>query len=238
MQNKDRYGQCKVLFHEIKEGIKEMAKNHFNQNKQTDNAMRLHKSENGYKRADTIDFVITLIMVLIAVFAFRAYVFEPVRVSGESMLETLKDGERMFVEKFTYWFDNPSRGDIVICKFPPSYKHGSENDTYVKRVIGLPGETIKVENGSVYVKKVGADDYVMLQEDYIRCGQGGIARDFAPLEIPTDSVFVMGDNRNNSTDSRYSQVGPIKLSMIVGRVHGVVYPFNSMRNLPGVNYAQ
>ena len=215
-----------------------MDNNSFNQNKYTDSAMKLHASDKSYTRADIMDFVVTLIMVFVAVFAFRAFIFEPVRVSGESMTNTLQDGERMFVEKFTYWLDEPSRGDIVICKYPPTYTHGKPGDTYVKRVIGLPGEAIKVENGSVWVKKVGAADFVKLTEEYIRCGDGGILYSMDEVDIPSGYVFVMGDNRNNSTDSHVPYVGPIKLSDLVGRVHGVVYPFKNMRELKGVNYAQ
>ena len=211
---------------------------HFKQNKISDSAMKLHASDGSYRKTDVIDFAITLIIVFVAVFAFRAFIFEPVKVSGVSMTNTLLDGERMFVEKFTYWLDSPSRGDIVICHFPPTYKPSNPDETYVKRVVGLPGETIKVENGSVWIKAVGASDFVRLHEDYIKDGDGHIHYEMDEVVIPDDCIFVMGDNRNNSTDSHVPVVGPIKLTYIVGRVHGVVYPFSNMRELKGVNYAQ
>lgn len=207
----------------------------FSQNKFTDCAIKMHKNEKSYKRADTMDFAITLVMVIVAVFAFRAFIFEPVRVSGESMINTLQNDERMFVEKFTYWFDTPSRGDIVICKFPETYKPNDTEATYVKRVIGLPGEEIWVEDGRVHIITVEGKE-LTLKEDYIFCGDGGMQGKLEHTKVPEDCVFVMGDNRNNSTDSRF--VGPIKFTMIIGRVHGVVYPFSNIRELEGVNYAQ
>lgn len=218
--------------------------------KLADKAMRLHKNDRAYKTADYIDFAITVIMVITAVFAFRAFIFEPVQVSGDSMNDTLHDGERMFVEKFTYWFDNPSRGDIIICRYPESYRatHPSAKptDTYVKRVIALPGETIRIdEEGKVYIKGTqdGAE-FELLNEDYCYFNNASEARrgyyTAYPLfdtVVPDDAVFVMGDNRNSSADSRQSTVGPIKIKDIIGRVHGVVYPISQIRDLGDVNYA-
>lgn len=211
----------------------EMKKN----TKLTDCAMKLHKNDAAYKSADTQDFIITLIMVIIAVFAFRAFIFEPTRVSGESMMPTLQNNERMFVEKFTYWFDAPSRGDIVICKYPPTFKRGTQKDSYVKRVVALPGETVRVHDGSVYIKGVGEKDFHKLDEtSYL--GNLYIFGEYGDTVVPQGYVFVMGDNRNDSADSRDPSVGPIKMSQIVGRVHGVVFPFSHIRDLEGVDYGQ
>ena len=218
-----------------------MFNNSIRNNKLTEHAMDIHKNDAPYKKADTIDFVITIVMVIIAVFAFRAFLSEPVQVSGESMTPTLLDKERMFVEKFTYWFETPQRGDIVICYYPESYREynptAKKSDTYVKRVIGLPGETVKITDGHVYVKKVGAADFEMLDEtSYL--GDLYINLDRDEITVPKGSVFVMGDNRNNSMDSRYPQVGPIRISAIVGKVHGVIFPFTNIRDLDEINYAQ
>lgn len=199
----------------------------------SDAAIKLHKNESAYKRADMQDFIMTLLIVIVGVFALRAFVFEPVKVQGESMVPTLHENERMFVEKFTYWFDNPSRGDIIICRYPDSYEARDADTTYVKRVIGLPGETIKVKDGKVFIKEAGASEFKQLNEEQY-LGEDYYIVGNIEKAVPTDSVFVMGDNRNNSTDSR--MVGPIKLTEILGRVHGVVYPISSIRDLDGVNY--
>lgn len=207
--------------------------------KLTERAFQCHKNERAYKRADTLDFVITLILVIVAVFAFRAFIFETVMVSGESMYATLEDRERMFVEKFTYWFDSPQRGDIVICYYPPTYKKHKPNETYVKRVIGLPGETIKITGNVVYIKRVGTEDFIELEENYIN-PEDLIYPIYPDMEyqIPYDCVFVMGDNRDNSSDSRASNIGAIKLTEVIGRAYGVVYPFSNFRELNRVNYGE
>ena len=86
-------------------------------------AMAKHKDEKAYKIADYTDFIITLLMVIIAVFALRMFIFEPIRVDGQSMEDTLLDRENMLVEKVSYWFSEPKRGDIDICYFLTAPSH-------------------------------------------------------------------------------------------------------------------
>lgn len=180
--------------------------------------IKKHRRDSAYKNADTLDFTFTIIMVILAIFVFRLFIFEPIRVAGDSMKPTLLDGERMFVEKVSYMFHEPERGDIVICYYP-----NRGNSTFVKRVVGLPGETIEILDGFVYIngELLDESDY---WNDYIN-------GEYGPIVIPDDCVFVMGDNRNHSGDSREGSVGPIPLYRIVGRVHGVVWPFDGLREL-------
>ena len=215
-----------------------MEENRRLKNDLSERAMRLHGKEASYSRADAADFVITLILVIVAVFAFRAFIFEPVKVSGGSMEDTLFNNERMFVEKFTYWFDSPQRGDIIICHYPPTYKSRKATDTYVKRVIGLPGETITISKNRVYIKSSESGEYVLLKESYLSPDNLTVSRyaDIREYKVPDDCVFVMGDNRSDSCDSRDAAVGPIKLTAVIGRVHGVVFPFNRIRDLGAVDY--
>lgn len=215
-----------------------MEENRRLKNDLSERAMRLHGKEASYSRADAADFVITLILVIVAVFAFRAFIFEPVKVSGGSMEDTLFNNERMFVDKFTYWFDSPQRGDIIICHYPPTYKRGKATDTYVKRVIGLPGETITISENRVYIKSSESGEYVLLGESYLSPDNLTFSpyADIREYKVPDDCVFVMGDNRENSCDSRDAAVGPIKLTAVIGRVHGVVFPFNRIRDLGAVDY--
>lgn len=209
-------------------------------NNLTDRALKHHCNEKTYKTADTVDFIITLVLVVLAVFAFRSFIFEPIRVSGSSMESTLYNNDRMFVEKFTYWFDRPSRGDIIICYYPPTYKRGKLNDTYVKRVIGLPGETIRIENCKVYIKGTQSNaEFKPLTEKYIDPADL-LFSPYSNLEykIPNDCIFVMGDNRDESADSRANNIGAIKLTSVVGKVHGVIYPISHIKEINTVNYGE
>ena len=177
----------------------------------------MHKSDAPYRRASNIDFFLCLIFYVVLALAIRLFVFEPVLVSGDSMYPTLLDGERMFVEKLTYLVEPPQRGDIVICHYP----YYDEN--CVKRVIGLPGETIEIAGGMVYI------DGAPLEESAY--WEGEIWQDMAPQLVPEDSVFVIGDNRNYSTDSRDRAVGPLTYGQIIGKVHFVIWPLEECRNV-------
>ncbi|NLB60934.1 MAG: signal peptidase I [Clostridiales bacterium] len=187
-------------------------------------AMGKHKNEKSYKVADYTDFIITLLMVVIAVFALRMFIFEPIKVDGVSMQPTLIDTENMLVEKVSYWFSTPERGDIIICYFP---NRADPNETFVKRIIGLPGETISVKEGAVYIngEKLDESEYWL----------GHINGNFPEYEIPDGEVFVMGDNRNNSGDSRLKEVGSIPIKRIVGHVLGVISPIKNLREVNCIN---
>jgi signal peptidase I len=115
----------------------------------------------------------------------------------------------------SYWFDPPSRGDIIVCYF----EH--EKLSVVKRIIGLPGDTVSVAYGKVYVNGMLLDESAYWD--------GEIFSDMPPQVIPEDAIFVMGDNRNVSEDSRSENVGPVALKHIVGRVRYVIWPFSNLR---------
>ena len=102
------------------------------------NAEALHAKDEAYKKASDRDFALWLVMVLVAAFAVRLFLFEPVRVSGDSMYDTLIHNERMFVEKVSYWFERPQRGQIIICYYP------NHTSTCVKRIIGVPGDRVAI----------------------------------------------------------------------------------------------
>ena len=172
----------------------------------------------------------------------RAVIFEPVRVDGHSMDDTLADREIMFVSKFDYnsiWFcfpwqsaeakenaarwtlfGNPNRFDVVICRYP-----GRGDTNFVKRVIGLPGDTVELRDGYLYLNGERYEE-PYINDEY----RTGPLNTFGPYTVPEGKYFVMGDHRNNSNDSR-SQ-GPLDRSMIIGHVRQVVYPFGSWRGVP------
>lgn len=169
-----------------------------------------------------LDFLLYLFLVVVLAFGVRNYLVEPVRVDGESMVPTLVDGEHMLVEKASYWFRTPARGEIIICYYP------GYTESCVKRVIGLPGETVQIEGGIVYINGAPLDE-----RDY---WNDTIAGDYPAYTVPEGMVFVMGDNRNYSKDSRNASVGAIPPEKVVGRVLGVLWPLDRARLLSEVKY--
>lgn len=163
----------------------------------------------------SIDFIISMIFVVILAFAIRTFVFEPVRVDGRSMVPTLQDNEHMFVEKISYLFRAPKRGEIVICYYPGYTK------SCVKRVIGMPGEIVAVHDGVVYINGKALDESAYWG--------GYVNGELKATQVGEDEYFVMGDNRNNSKDSRAATVGPIPIEKIKGRVSAVFFPFDHFR---------
>jgi signal peptidase I len=151
-------------------------------------------------------WIFSLLAAVIIALLLRFFVFEFIRVDGESMTPTLQNEEYVFMERVTYWFSEPQRGDIVICHFPNS------EETYVKRVIGVGGDTLRVTDGVLYINGEANTDYF----------KDRMNRDMKELTVPEGYVFVMGDNRNNSTDSRV--VGALSLDMILGKALFVIWP--------------
>jgi signal peptidase I len=139
------------------------------------------------------NLTILVLAVGLAIF-IRTFVAEPRYIPSESMLPTLEVGDRLIVEKLSYYTHPPQRGDIVVFAPPPQLQEQGylEDQAFIKRVIGLPGEKIEVTNGRVYV------DGELLIESYIAEAPN---YGMSPMLVPPDRLFVMGDNRNNSNDS-------------------------------------
>lgn len=195
----------------------------------------IHKGDAGYRSSSNWHFVIYLLGLLVGVLAVRAFIFEPIRVDGESMQNTLQDGERCVVEKVSYWFASPKQGDVVIVHYP---NRGSK--TFVKRVIAVAGQTVEIRRNegkgegmryTVYVDGEPLDetayaDTLNLDPPVVSTL---IEYNGHICTVPEGSVFVLGDHRTNSHDSRYSEVGTIPLSEVIGRVRGVMYPISGIR---------
>lgn len=143
-------------------------------------------------------FWIFLLIIALIVVLLRVFVFEFVNVSGLSMYPTLHDRELIMIYKVDY---SPVRGDIVVLNSPNTLE-------IVKRVIGLPGEKIEIKEGIVYI-----NDQVLDQKFQYPTQ---VKDSMAPLVIPSDSIFVMGDNRDNSADSR--EIGPIQIRSVRGKM--------------------
>jgi len=164
------------------------------------------------------EWAVSFIIALALAVTIHAFVAQPVLVDGSSMSPTLLDGERMLVTKFDYLFGAiPERGDIVVTHF------SEENPkNYVKRVIALPGETLEIRDGVVYINGQRLDEPYVAYPSH---------ENMDPMVVPEDYVMVMGDNRADSQDSRLLIVGPIKTDLIRGKVRTVIWPFNEIRGI-------
>ena len=161
-----------------------------------------------------------LLGVLCLTWLVITFVGQRTEVDGNSMEPMLSNGDNLIVDKISYRFGDPKRFDIIV--FPFRYQ---EDTYYIKRIIGLPGETVQIdEQGNIYINGE------LLQESYgreiIQPEHIGIARD--PIVLGEDEYFVMGDNRNNSTDSRTEVVGNIKRKDIVGRAWVRIWPLSKI----------
>ena len=160
----------------------------------------------------TLDFLMYLLLVILIMFAVRSVLLDPVRVDGRSMLDTLNDSDVMLVDRTAYVFKQPKRGDIVMCYYPDEYyeEQGLAYASRVKRVIALEGDTIETRGGALYVNGEKVD------EPYLNPDR--IGSQYIPLQtIPEGCVYVLGDNRSVSRDSRFASVGPIPLSRVIGK---------------------
>lgn len=172
-----------------------------------------------------------LAIVLAVVVLLRGFVFDLIRVDGSSMADTLQTDEMVFVLKAEYLFTDPERFDVVICHYPnrrdANNPLGIEMKTnFVKRVIGLPGETIAIQGNTVYINGQP------LQEPFLTPERNQIHMTLGPVTLGEDQYFMIGDNRYASNDSRNLQeVGPIARDEIVGEVKFVFFPFSSIRGI-------
>lgn len=173
--------------------------------------MRLLKS--------VIDFVMDILETIVFVgslfIVIYLFIMGPNQVRGVSMEKTFQTGDYILTSRIAYKFKPIERGDVIVFKSPQN-----PDIEYIKRVIGLPGDIVLIKNGQVYVNDK------LLSENYANTettpSEGGIVKENEPLTIPTDYIFVMGDNRRESSDSRV--FGPIKINSIVGSVFFRYFP--------------
>ena len=190
---------------------------------------------------EILEWIVTILTAIAIALVIRTFVFEPVRVDGTSMNHTLADGEIMFASKASYstvwltlpWMSDgqkeqstkfttggdPERFDVVICRYP-----GRGDTNFVKRVVGLPGDTVRLEKGYLYINdELYPEPYI--SDEY----RTGYLADFGPVTVPEGHFFVMGDHRNDSNDSR--QNGSLPRENIIGKVECVLFPFDRIRGI-------
>lgn len=163
-------------------------------------------------------WILYILIIIGLTYLIITFVGQRTRVSGHSMETTLSDGDNLIVDKLTYRFKDPKRYDIIV--FPFKYE---ENTYYIKRIIGLPGETVQVIDGYTYIngELLESDIYGAEVMD-----SAGIAKN--PIYLEEDEYFVLGDNRNHSSDSRDPSVGVLKREDLIGRAWIRIYPFDQM----------
>ena len=160
--------------------------------------------------------ILYILVVLLGTYLLITFVGQRTSVSGSSMEPTLSNNVQLILDKISYRFSEPQRFDIIV--FPFQY---AEKTFYVKRIIGLPGETVQIDlQGNIYINGQ------ILNEDYGKetINFAGLAVE--PITLGDDEYFVMGDNRNNSSDSRDPSVGNIRRSNIIGKAWGRIWPLN------------
>ncbi len=162
-------------------------------------------------RRNNITKAFYFVIIAAAVFALvRIFIAEITPVDGPSMESTLFSGEQILVDRISYHLRKPERGEIVICRYP------GDKRAYVKRIIALEGESVEVRSGVIHINGGRLDESAYWS--------GVISQDADPVLVPEGYIFVVGDNRNRSVDSRDPRVGPIPMERVIGKAMAVAWP--------------
>ena len=164
------------------------------------------------------DWIVSIVVAVVLAFLIREFIVELYIVDGPSMQPTLQSQERLVVNKFIYGLRDPERGEILVFEYPRDRKRD-----FIKRVIGVPGDTVEIKEGRVFVNDQ------LLSEDYILEKTRG---DYPKSVVPKGTNFVMGDNRNNSEDSRFADVGFVPYELVKGKAVLVFWPIEQLKSLP------
>lgn len=182
-----------------------------------------------------LDLVKTFLVVMLIAFAIRYFVIQPFVVDGDSMVPSFVNNEYLIAEKISYDFKAPNRGDVVIFRYPKN-----PSIIYIKRVIGLPGETVNIKDNKVMVGKSSDGPFEQINEDYLSSGtktsiySNEINKEDFKLTLKADEFFVLGDNREHSSDSR--EWGVLPKANIIGKVWLTVTPVERFKLWGKQNY--
>ena len=182
----------------------------------------------------SLDWFIAIAIGILAGVMLVIFVVQKDNVYGDSMVPTLKSGYVVMTEKISTYIDSYHRGDIVILN--GSGMDGYNHEEYlIKRIVGLPGETLRIADGRVYIREAGAADFYVLDEPYLEQGvetyvmSYGLDKGYDEVTLADNEYFCMGDNRPVSNDSR--NLGPFTADRIKGIAFLVIYPFNSFGSI-------
>lgn len=178
-----------------------------------------NKEKNPNKKTigqELIGLLIHIIIILVICYFIVTFVGQRTVVSGDSMMPTLKDGDNLIVDKLSYRWKDPERFDVVVFDY-------QEDRYFIKRIIGLPGETVQIMNGQVYINGILLESDLYGNEIMLNAGRAA-----EPIIVGEDEYFVLGDNRNGSKDSRSYEVGNVKRETIEGRAWTRIWPLNKI----------
>ncbi len=201
----------------VSKGLEEKVQEEIQRQRIQDKRDRLKKRLKVVK--EIFGWIIYILTVICVTYLIVTYVGQRTKVSGPSMEATLHDGDNLIVDKISYRFRDPERFEIIV--FPYQY---AEDTFYIKRIIGMPGDTLQIIDGYVYINGELLEEDVYGKE-LIDETKKGIADE--PVVLGEDEYFVMGDNRNHSSDSRDPSVGVLNRDQLVGRAWLRIYPFES-----------
>ncbi|MDZ4285203.1 MAG: signal peptidase I [Patescibacteria group bacterium] len=170
-------------------------------------------------------FLLYVIIAIALALGIRFYIAQPYLVSGSSMEPTFDDMQYLIIDRIIYTIQEPVRGDVVVFKYPPQ-----PTRSLIKRVIGLPGDTVKIKRGAVTIVNSEHPDGFVLDEPYL-AAENRVTGDQLEVSLGEDEYFVLGDNRRVSSDSR--MWGSLPREDISGRVDLRLYPFDKVALLPG-----
>jgi signal peptidase I len=169
-----------------------------------------------------LELVKIVVISLVIIIPVRYFLIQPFYVKGASMEPNFYDREYLIIDEITYRFEKPKRGDIIVFRYPRN-----PQEYFIKRLIGLPGESIQIKDGEVIIYNAENPDGFVLKEDYLENGVKTYGLSDSKVELGANEFFVLGDNRNSSKDSR--SFGPVNVSYITGRVLFRGWPFNRVK---------
>lgn len=172
-----------------------------------------NKFDKQYIKKELLSWVFTIVTAIVLVYLITTFVIVNAKVPTGSMKNTIMPNDRLIAFRMSYMFSEPERGDIVVFKYPDD-----ESILYVKRIIGLPGDTVNIIDGKVYIN----NSLEPLEENYVTVEE--MQGSWGPYEVPEDSYFMLGDNRNDSKDSRFWQNTFVTKDKILGKVIFKYYP--------------
>ncbi len=175
--------------------------------------------------ADVWDLVKFAIIAVIIVVPIRLFIAQPFVVSGESMFPTFHNGEYLIVDEISYILGEPERGDVVIFRYPEDPKR-----YFIKRIIGLPNEEIIIKDGTITIINEENKEGLSLDQTYLK-GDFGTTKEYKKYKTSSDEYFVMGDNRDRSSDSRFW--GNLPRDLVIGRAFLRLFPLRDVDYMPG-----